>query len=264
MLANQKPIKIFPSQLGFSWNGLNIADSNSSCWRYIQLSQGVKTEIHPLYRKIGEMQEDWHSSTNLVGEEYDKELPFKFEVNGATISGRTDYRVRSRRRIDECKATFSKSTFDKAPKPQQLAQIALYLGHFQFDHGIFPYGFYQQDGDEVDQDGQPVLVLSDYKLIEIRVKDSGSIVVEKRDSGYTVEDVVTSAAKLAGYLKSGELPPMPYSESFIGPCDYCPLRQLCNQYNLDQIDEATLRVEAPKAILAKEQQIPKISKRKRK
>lgn len=252
MTDTKTPVKVYPSQLDWTDGLANVAENSSHCWRYILLAKGTWTDINPLYKEAGALNETEHyKALDAIGQPYEVEVPFKFEEGGVTVSGRVD--VLKSDAVDECKATFSKSTFDKAPKDTHLYQLCLYLGHYELQHGNLIYGYVQKD-----VNGS--LVRTAVNVLPVEVKDDGKVFVARRETGYNIDQVMYSVVGLGEVLKSGNIPDRPLGRGWSNPCRYCPMAAMCDSYDGGEIGADALKASAKRIITNAPQSEPKITK----
>jgi hypothetical protein len=255
-------VKVYPSQLDWTEGIANVAENSSHCWRFILLSQGIRPDINPIYSQIGAINEQEHyNALDAIGEAYQVEVPFKFEESGVTVSGRVDvlkvveHSIKPTG-IDECKATFSKSTFDKAPKDTHLYQLCLYLGHFELQQGNLVYGYMQKAADDS-------LVRTAVNVVPVEIKDDGKVFVAKRETGYNIDQVMYPVLGLGEVLKTGKIPDRPLTRSWAPACKYCPMAAACDDYDSGTLDSDSLKAVAKKVIPNAPQSEPKITKVKK-
>lgn len=245
-------LKLYPSSLEFSFNGVNMATYSSSCWRYFLNTRGVRKELDPAYQEIGAIHERLHGEDlRKRGEEFRDEVPFRLQISDNTVvSGRCDFLLDGR--IDETKATFNKQKFNAAPGRDHLSQLVLYLSHFQIAHGRLVYGYFEKG-----VDGEFIRV--DTKTIEVRLLDDGTVLVNDRNSMWSVDDLVKSMVELERHSLNNTIPPKPFSFDFKTACDFCPAKNACLAYESGSITDDELRSQIR---LAAERDVPGTAKYK--
>jgi hypothetical protein len=260
-LNNSDPVKIYPSSLTFSWNTYYTPKYESGCWRYMQLAVGAKRiPLHPDYAAIGNMHEELHEKDHP---EAKREVPFKRVVNPNTIlSGRADFVFDDR--VDECKATFSETTFKnaKAGKPEMshLTQLVCYLMEFGVQRGRLIYGYFVQEKDKLDK--PKTFRRKDTAIIEVSIGDQGNVYVGGADTGYTVSDLTNTIFQIADWMRTDLPAPRPAANGFMSACKFCPASELFDRIDDQNLLISEVRTEALELIENKKPAIPKPSKEK--
>lgn len=210
----------------------------------MQLSQGARgPEIHPAYAQIGSQNEEEHEATLT---DYKREHPFKRELDGVVLSGRVDFLLADS--IDECKATFKKQLVTDAERgvadPGHLAQLTCYLLEHGLSRGRLVYGWYTQKTDGTFHRSKVV-----YVQVEI---DDDRILVSGADRGYKASEIANSIVRLTKYLQSDLPAPKPSTASskFRSPCTYCPLKDLCDRIETNNLTVSACRDEAKELIVS--------------
>ena len=241
--------KIYPSSLTFSYMDYNPASYNSQCWRFQQLSQGVRgPPLHPSYAAIGEQHENEHAKTLTVP--FQAELPFKRDLgNGIVLSGRADFVLSDS--IDECKASFTENK--GKPKDEHLAQLTCYLLEFQLTRGKLVYGYYKQRADGT-------FKRESVTTFQVQL-DGDVLLVDGFDAGFKASELVNSIVQLSKYLNSDLPAPRPSTAtSFFSPCKFCPVKDLCDRIESEGKTITESRAEAAELIVSKVGPTPKPSK----
>lgn len=222
----------------------------------MQLAVGAqRVPLHPDYAAIGNMQEELHEKAHP---EARREVPFKRVVNNdAIMSGRADFVFENR--VDECKATFSESTFKnaKAGKPEMshLTQLVCYLMEFGFTEGRLIYGYFVKA-----KDGS--LKRQDTAVVEVSISGSGSVYVGGVDTGYTVSDLTNTVLQIADWMRTDVPAPRPAANGYMSACKFCPLKELCDRVDTEELFVSEVRSEALELIESKKPAVPKPNKEK--
>ena len=216
-------LKVYPSSMSFAAWGINAPPGNGQCWRYIFLAQGARSKIDPKYQELGALGEDVVAE-KYIGVPFEKEVAFKTSLGeGVELSGRCDFLTDAA--VIEVKSTTNRRVLTDAlrnkPKPQHLAQLVLYMGHFNKSEGLLCYVYFEQD-----EAGKLVEETS----VRLKVTLEGKQVhVNGAETEYSVNDLVDSITECTNFLLKDELPPRPigYDRRF-GPCEWCPLKTACD------------------------------------
>lgn len=222
----------------------------------MQLAVGAKrVPLHPDYAAIGNMHEELHEKAHP---EARREVPFKRVVNNdAILSGRADFVFDDR--VDECKATFSDATFRnaKAGKPEMshLTQLVCYLIEFGKTEGQLIYGYFIRA-----KDGS--LKRQDTALIKISLSESGRVLVNGADTGYTVTDLTNTILQIADWMRTDVPAPRPAANGYMSACKFCPLKELCDRVDAQGLFVSEVRAEALELIESKKPAVPKPNKEK--
>lgn len=260
--------KFYPSNLDFAPNGLNLANFNRFCWRWVINTLGVKgSEIAQEYKDIGDIHERLlESRLAEMGASYDREVPFKLYLDGKAqgpdfigpedkhvVSGRCDFLGNDD--IIECKATFNKQKYKAAPSREHLAQLVLYMGHWQKRHGKLFYGYYEKS---VDGEFIPV----DTKNIEVSLKDDGSVYVDSELYAYGLQDIAQALASLTRIYDDGIIPDVPWTDEAMSACKFCPAANACDNYKAGLTSDSDLKSAIRSAALTAETKPAKFTTQK--
>lgn len=244
--------KIYPSSAGFLWGTLVKTEYDSACLRSILIrSHGVRTPIAKTYSKVGEVHEGLHEQElrqDSRVEGYERELVIKSEViDGVFYSGRCDFKVEYKgvgTVIHECKSTVGRGTRDSAirrgkVKINHLAQLSSYLTQLRTTRGKLVYGYYELN--ELDVYEQ--VERRDYK---VQVNDVGALYVDGQPSGYNVADQLAHQLAAAKVLKEQIIWDRPDNAfaSWGSPCNFCPFRRTCDEYDAGKIETVEELVES--------------------
>ena len=222
----------------------------------MQLAVGAKrVPLHPDYAAIGAMHEELHEKEHP---EAKREVPFKRIVNPNTIlSGRADFVFDDH--IDECKATFSESTFKnaKAGKPEMshLTQLVCYMMEFGVSRGRLIYGYFVKD--RFDK-----LKRKDTAIIEVSLGSRDQVWVNNADTGYTASDLTNTILQIADWMRTDLPAPRPAANGFMSACKFCPAKELCDRIDDQNLLISEVRAEALELIENKKPAVPKPSKEK--
>lgn len=254
MLGIRTKLKLYPSAIDFSLNGLNLAEYESGCWRWILYSQGVRNQIDPAYQSVGAFHEDWYASK--LSEPFDREVPFKLELGEAVLSGRCDFKLDDR--IDETKSTFDVKKLLIAPQRAHMAQLTIYLSHFEKENGRLIYGHYIQDltGEHPQWQQQEV------RTIAIRLGAKGRIFANGVRTEWCVDDVVNTISILERHHREDTVPERPPIFGYKSACKYCPAALTCARYEAKEIDQEGLKAGIKQAAENKPMRVAKYKKLK--
>jgi hypothetical protein len=225
-------LKLYPSSSGFCWGNLVISEYGSGCIRKILLSaNGYRTEIAETSKETGAKWEEQVLEQLINDQEYafHREVPFRYEVNGVTVSGRCDYFVYDDAGgcVIECKGSNSKSVlYDVINKGKvkinHLAQLVHYLNYFGTDHGKIMVSF-------VETQKQRTFIVT--------VEGDGQIYVDGKFSGYTAHDQVKHTLNASEAIRDSIVWERP--TSFNGdPCKFCEFKPLCTDWDTGEITDS--------------------------
>lgn len=227
----------------------------------MQLSQlARRSELHPDYAAIGNLHEELHAAEHP---EAQREVPFRRDVSDTSLlSGRADFVFPDR--VDECKATFSKTTLNnaKAGKPEMshLTQLVCYLMEFDLSRGRIVYGYFERakTGELVRQETAEV-----YVQLEDTTGPLGyEVKVEGQGTGFYTVDLINSMHQIDKWMHTTQLAPRPTANGFNSACRWCPLNELCNRADAEGLLTTDIVDEAVELIEAKKPPIPKPNKEK--
>lgn len=232
-------------------NGEFRTDSSSGCVRIAKLRsndfQAAIDEPRTLkVFKIGHMFEDWfqyQSKTPLK-----KEEQVKFEINkDVEFIGHIDYM--DDEFLYELKSVTSKNTYrdvfkKKKPKMQNVLQLATYMVALERDKGKLIYGSFlktvsydqlEELGDDEFEDMCDTLKPDELMEFNIHMCENGHFYCNNVEIGIHILDITEFWNEAAKLIINKDIPPRPEkldSKSFFGPCDYCPLKDICaNEYD---------------------------------
>lgn len=222
----------------------------------MQLSQTAKrTELHPDYAAIGNLHEELHAAEHP---EAQREVPFRRDVSATSLlSGRADFVFPDR--VDECKATFSKTTLNNAksgkPEMSHLTQLVCYLMEFGLSRGRIVYGYFERA-----KTGE--LVRKDKTVVEVSLGPKDEVWANDYNTGYTGTDLVNSMHQIDKWMHTTQLAPRPTANGFMSACKWCPLRELCDRAEAEDLLTTDIVDEAVELIEAQVGPTPKITKEK--
>lgn len=250
-------IKLYPSQLTWTENGANAASNPSHCWRYIKLTRDLpRTEIHPIYQQIGELHENLHAEyLQNMGIDFEREVAWQFQTDDYMLSGRCDFKLKNS--VDETKATLKILYQKNLPKEEHLYQLCVYLGYFELDHGRLVYGRIQRDKETGE------LVRTVEERVDVRVADSGAVMLGLRDTGYSMDRILEPAVGLAAAIASDDIPQRPIERGWHGCCKYCPLSGACNSFDQGDISPEELKAAVPELLKSQTAKEPHITTARR-
>lgn len=153
--------------------------------------------------------------------------------------------------IHECKASFTENK--GKPKDEHLAQLTCYLLEFQLLRGKLIYGYYKQRADGTFKRHSTT-------TFEVLI-DGDVILVDGFDAGFKASELVNSLVQLAKYLNSDLPAPRPSTAtSYMSPCKYCPVKDLCDRIESEGLTISETRAEAAQLIQSKLGPTPKPTK----
>lgn len=221
----------------------------------MQLAKTAKrTELHPDYAAIGNLHEELHAAEHP---EAQREVPFRRDVSDTSLlSGRADFVFPDR--VDECKATFSKTTLNNAksgkPEMSHLTQLVCYLMEFGLSRGRIVYGYFERA-----KTGE--LVRKDKAIVEVEIFGV-NITVGGALTGYTTADLISSMHQIDKWMHTTQLAPRPTANGFNSACKWCSLRELCDRAEAEGLLTTDIVGEAIELIEAQVGPTPKITKEK--
>lgn len=222
----------------------------------MQLAKTAKrTELHPDYAAIGNLHEELHAAEHP---EAQREVPFRRDVSATSLlSGRADFVFPDR--VDECKATFSKTTLNNAksgkPEMSHLTQLVCYLMEFGLSRGRIVYGYFERA-----KTGE--LVRKDKTVVEVSLGPKDEVWANDYNTGYTGTDLVNSMHQIDKWMHTTQLAPRPTANGFMSACKWCPLRELCDRAEAEDLLTTDIVDEAVELIEAQVGPTPKITKEK--
>lgn len=252
--------KIYPSSAAFMVGPLVSTEYNSGCHRFqwAQAHSGLsKEELHHEINEesaaLGTLNE-YRVSVKLKKDKikFEREVPFKIDYKGTTISGRQDF-VLENGEVWETKGTASESVYKQVilggvPKASHVAQLVSYLSFLNKSKGRIVNSYY-----ELELDGE----LESFKLVAERIfivecLDNGVLTVDGTPYSHTIRDLARWYAELEKRLADPwTLPQKPChnGDKFGSPCFSCPLKKVCEQTT----DVVQFLQESTRALLVKPQ-----------
>jgi hypothetical protein len=235
----EKMKKLYPSSSGFCWGDMVITEYDSGCLRSILCTaNGYRKDIPETSMELGRRWEDIVFE-QLVNEQpwpFHKELPFKHEIYGITISGRCDYIVYDDQGplIIECKGTGSKT----APtdiikngkyKINHLAQVSSYFLYFGASRAKLMISYLCQQS----------------RTFNITVGQGGVILVDGKSSGFTLSDQLKHTENAATVITEGVIWQRPHTMKG-DPCRFCNHKEVCDRWDRGEIATTADFIEAAK------------------
>ncbi len=242
MTEKQTP-RIYPSSSAFMVGPYVKTSSNKSCHRYIsaQYHSGLsKADLYqqiPIeYAGLGALDE-FRYSAKLDKEKvaYQREVPFKVEYKGAVISGRMDF-VLEDGVVVEKKSTTSASVYKRAfeggiPEASWVAQAASYLGFCKMKEARIVATYYEMSANF---DAYEVVA---EKVWSVQSLDGTALTVDGTLYPHSLKDLARWYAEISGHLTETSSPmvgiekPMNVASKYESPCNFCPLKKVCEQSN---------------------------------
>lgn len=173
--------------------------------------------------------------SNFEGQEYQREVPFRLDCgDDVVISGRCDFLTDTA--VHECKSSQSdyvKRQVKKGlPVQDHVAQLVLYMSHFERDQGFLHYGLYAKD---LDPDGRPIL--QEWIEMEVFVTDEDMIEVNGELFHWSITEFETFVKTAIEVLKNDQILGRPYKAlDFMSPCKYCIFAPVC-----DKLDRGSIK-----------------------
>ncbi len=235
--------KIYPSASGFV-SGLGVlSEYSSSCPRYMVISHNApRTPILEIYGRLGAFHES--RVALLFGDQVEAvERPVKAQIDLDTeYSGRVDFILKDQTVI-EAKASMSK-TFRREVirkghvKLSHLAQIVSYMIQLKADKGQIITGYYEET-----PEGPDPFIQKESRIFHISIRSDGGILIDGEWSGHNAQDQYKHTLLAAEVLRTREIKDRPINteDFFKSPCFFCPLKDVCTQYDKKYIDSEELK-----------------------
>lgn len=231
--------KFYPSAASFAIGSQSQTEKSSGCFRNILIKgNGVREpDIDPKYQKMGKDFEQRVVGLYLQGLDAKDEIPFRLDCgDDVVISGRCDFLTDHA--VFECKSTQSdyvrRQVKKGIPVQDHIAQLVLYMSHFERDQGFLVYGIYDK---ELNDDGTPKFKES--LKFEIFVTDEDDIEVDGEPYHWGVaefEDFIKTAIDV---LKNDTILGRPYKNlDFMSPCKFCIFAPVCDRLDAGHIKGA--------------------------
>lgn len=249
------PSKTYMSSSGFIHGRLQICSSSGSCLRNILLqANGIRTNAAPKYAEMGKFNEDRFASevaedSNMV--RADRECVLEIVVrDGCSVRGRADFvcyhEGQSVPYVVELKSADSPRThtevFKKGKvKTDNLAQVVTYMIAVKTTVGQLIYTFFERDEENR-------LIKTDERLFAIDISETGAILVDNRDSGFTVNDRLERLQIEADVVEQSIVwdRPKDWDFKFGSPCTFCTWNKVCMSYDNGDINSGAEFVSAAK------------------
>lgn len=233
-----EPNRIYPSSAAFMIGPVVKTTYNSGCHRFLWAKaysglnkEELHHEINAENAAIGTLNE-FRVAVKLKRDKviFEREVPFKIDYKSVIVSGRQDF-VLENGEVWETKGTVSESIYKNAilggvPERSHVAQLVSYLAFLKKPKGRIVNTYY-----ELELDGE----LESYKVVAERVfivecLDGGVITVDTMPYQHSIQDLARWYAMLEKSLADPlTLPHKPCQgdSNFTSPCNYCPLKQVC-------------------------------------
>lgn len=255
-------IKIYPSSAAFAKGPQSNGAYNNSCYRYQVVAdhadQPIKSNINPIYAAVGALDEHRYEQV-LISRGYDvqAEVAKRDEIApGVIVSGRRDFVISKSPTeqsdwsvaIVEKKSTISKSKKTRIKKRQieesQLAQLVTYMALDKINTGFLVQTFYYFPKD---LNRLEVGAEVEYK---ITLKDR-SIYVDNELYERTLDDLAAYYKTQIFYRQGKQIGPRPANahKPYGSPCNFCPLKDFCNEFDLGHISEHEMLTDVPKKLI---------------
>lgn len=268
--------KIYPSSSAFMVGPLVSSTSNKSCHRYLsaQVASGLsKAELHqPIpaeYAGLGALDE-FRYSAKLDKEKvaYQREVPFQVEFKDSIISGRIDFVLENDVAIEK-KSTTSQSVYKRAfeggiPEPSWVAQAASYLGFCNKKEVRIVATYYELSANF---DAYEVVAEREWSVTSL---DGIRLTVGQEQYPHSLKDLARWYASLSDVLsKTSSAPvriekPMQAASKYESPCNFCPLKQMCETKDNLAWDVQELRAALTAKVLPRDFKIMHNTERRKK
>lgn len=237
-----KITKIYPSSAAFMVGDLVFAQYSSSCLRnQLLASEGVKEPFNPIHTKRGAIAEKRYEDALIAADaDYEREVPFKIEIEpGVVVSGRVDFKL-SGSRIDEIKSSESLSVIqdvikDGNPKEANVAQLITYLMAESLTYGSLVYSAFKWN-----KKAQVYEHIAD-RVFSVQLMARGEIYVDEKLFRFHARDVVAHMLATARVIRNRSIASRPFNhKGFDGPCKRCAFATTCGLYDegiLESVDD---------------------------
>lgn len=226
-------IKLYPSSAAFMVGDLVYTQYSSGCLRSLLLaSEGIKEPFDPKHAKRGAIAENRYEAALIEAEaEYEREVPFKIQIEeDAVVSGRCDF-ILSGTRIDEVKSSESPSVIkdvikDGKVRDANVAQLVTYLMAKALTYGTLIYSAYKYN-----KKAQVLEHVAD-RVFSVQLMAHGGIYVDEKLYKFHARDVVAHFLANAKVVRNRTVAARPYNfKGFDGPCKYCFVKDTCGLYD---------------------------------
>ena len=239
-----KKTVIGPSGASFAQNGVVIAETPTACpRRWLAKKNGFRTEIDALYGAMGELDEHrW--KTKHLRENPDHTIETQIEINHdlsphLAIKGYIDAKLTTPEgsKLVEKKSHISKSQRlaiirKQTPKMAHVAQLSTYLVTQKMTDGVIINDYYEFD--------KECLTLTNTEGYQFDITLNGrSIEVNGEPYQYDLDNLAEFYKIMNAAVTNDSLPsrPRPVNLSDRKPCVFCPLKDICDQADIERWDK---------------------------
>lgn len=235
---SKKNLQVRGGNSGFFQNGRFITNDQSGCPRMVLLRHhGVEAPVGDIRTQktfnIGYMNEElfvkhWLPNTpTLIDGEVCEPI-----IEGVDFVGHID--VQTADVVFELKSVSSRSTWDLVKKGSykvgNLAQCVNYMLAKQVTKGYLVYSLYAYVAG---------LELPDI-FIEITIDDDGRILVNGKQTGFSLENIVQDRTEKAKVLRDDLVyPERPVNVDGTSSCKYCPFKTVCTAWDDGKINKTS-------------------------
>lgn len=241
-------IKVRGSSSAFVVNDQVHTKYPVGCLRNILLQSHLpREEIDPIHIERGALNEDLFArrivDEGIVGPtgivDREKNITSAIAgVDGAVFVGRCDFFLHGlsttpSRYVEELKSTESASVLSHTIrrgeyKVENLAQLVAYMIDLQCTDGRLRYTHYKRNKKTKE------LSINAERVFMVSIDDTGRIMVDSEDSGYTVNQQLQHRQKCASVLSSQTIADRPYNwtAGWSSPCKFCNFRSVCDRQDV--------------------------------
>ena len=235
--------RLSPSKAAFTSMGLSETNYEKSCYRYTAWERRYEkdSEIDPLYIAMGAIDEArFAAKLTRAGLPFTREQDLATPIAGSqvVIRGRYDFKVTGPDGVYfvEKKSTLSKNRLrDIIVKgvvdPHHLAQLITYMVIDKVPRGVVSVTYWQWD-DQIDG-----LVVGNEREFQVFITPGGDIEVDGQIYLRHVRSLQAWFKTAAKGMEDADtvLPSRPKpGQAWSSPCRYCPLKDVCDQYDKTQ------------------------------
>lgn len=223
--------KFYPSSASFAVGTQSQTEKASGCFRNILIKgNGVREpDIDPKYAKMGADFEHRVAQDILNGVDSTREVPFRLDCgDDVVISGRCDFLTDLA--VYECKSSQSdyvrRQVKKGIPVQDHVAQLLIYMSHFERDQGFLVYGLYDKEGD-----------YKSTRTFEIFVTEDDVVEVDGEPYHWSLAEFEAFIKTAIDVLKNDIILGRPYKAlDFMSPCKYCIFSPVC-----DKLDKGAIK-----------------------
>ncbi len=234
--------RLSPSKAGWVVGDRVDAQYPKSCFRYTVWDRryGKEGEIDPIYTALGALDETRYATKmrrDKVNFRREVELTHPIGSTGINIEGRVDFWIESNPpKIVEKKSVISvtrtkKIIQDGQVDPSHLAQVLTYMAVSKVETGAIVITSWGWDS-EID-----ALTVTGEREFAIHLSPKGEIKVDGVPYPAHIRQLQQWFRMAADAMNNAEvsLPSRPvYKQGWNNPCNKCPLRLACDQYDITQ------------------------------